>query len=305
MYSFRLTLNALTIIVLALTFSSIAQAQATRTWVSGTGNDANPCSRTSPCQTYSGAQIKTATGGEINTLDPGGFGAITITKALTIDGSNAGYGGVLASGISGITINITTGLASDKVILRYLEINGNNAAGGFHGIRFLDGAELRVQNVNIMNFTGNGVEISQSQASKTTLQNVHINNVNIGVRATTTVGEAVVMANEVYIDKFTTDGVQGAANSRIGLRNSVIAHGAIGIRTNGTNSVINVDDVFVSYMTTAIQASAASTINVSDSIIMQNSTGLNLNGGTINSMQGNTLFSNTTPGAFSSTQLKV
>ena len=137
MYSIRLTLKCLTIFSLAITFSSVAHAQASRTWVSGVGNDADPCSRTAPCKTYAGAQIKTATGGEINTLDPGGFGGITITKALTIDGSNAGYGGVLVAGASGITINITTGLAQDKVILRNLEINGNNSIGGFHGIRFV------------------------------------------------------------------------------------------------------------------------------------------------------------------------
>ncbi len=74
-----------------------ASAQATRTWVSGVGNDANPCSRTAPCATFAGTISKTAAGGEIDCLDPGGFGAVTITKAITIDcGGMAG--GTLASG---------------------------------------------------------------------------------------------------------------------------------------------------------------------------------------------------------------
>jgi hypothetical protein len=62
-----------------------AYAQASRTWVSGVGDDANPCSRTAPCKTFAGAISKTAVNGEINCLDPGGFGAVTITKSITID----------------------------------------------------------------------------------------------------------------------------------------------------------------------------------------------------------------------------
>ena len=69
-----------------------AMAQATRTWVSGVGDDVNPCSRTAPCKTIAGAISKTATGGEINILDPGGFGAVTITKSITIDGGGVGAG---------------------------------------------------------------------------------------------------------------------------------------------------------------------------------------------------------------------
>ena len=64
---------------------STAQAQASRIWVSGVGDDANPCSRTAPCTTFAGAISKTAANGIINCLDPGGFGEVTITKSITID----------------------------------------------------------------------------------------------------------------------------------------------------------------------------------------------------------------------------
>ena len=74
-----------------------AEAQATRTWVSGVGDDANPCSRTAPCKTFAGAISKTAAGGEINCLDPGGFGAVTITKSMTIDCTGT-FGSTLNSG---------------------------------------------------------------------------------------------------------------------------------------------------------------------------------------------------------------
>src|SRR4030095_12460179 len=102
MSKFRLTLKLLALAIFTLTVASMAQAQATRTWVSGVGDDVNPCSRTAPCKTYAGAISKTADKGEISTLDPGGFGAVTITKNLTIDGtSGAGFGSILASGVNG------------------------------------------------------------------------------------------------------------------------------------------------------------------------------------------------------------
>src|SRR5438045_9124950 len=85
MNKFRFTINVLAIAAFTLAVASMAQAQATRTWVSGVGDDANPCSRTAPCKTFAGAISKTATDGEIDALDPGGFGAVTVTKAITSD----------------------------------------------------------------------------------------------------------------------------------------------------------------------------------------------------------------------------
>src|SRR5439155_8504110 len=105
-----------------------AMAQATRTWVSGVGDDVNPCSRTAPCKTFAGAISKTAAGGEINCLDPGGFGAVTITKALVID-CHYTEGGVLAGG-NGIVVNAAT---TDVVVLRGLDIFGVNPPT--HGVR--------------------------------------------------------------------------------------------------------------------------------------------------------------------------
>jgi len=54
-----------------------AHAQAVRTWVSGTGDDANPCSITSPCRTFAGAISKTQAGG-----------VISVFSALTGNGSD-------------------------------------------------------------------------------------------------------------------------------------------------------------------------------------------------------------------------
>src|SRR3954469_10801182 len=92
--------------VVPLLAAAPASAQATRTWVSGVGDDANPCSRTAPCKTFAGAISKTAVAGEINCLDPGGFGTVTITKAMTLDGTNgSGFGSILAAGTNGVNVN--------------------------------------------------------------------------------------------------------------------------------------------------------------------------------------------------------
>src|SRR5215216_3443380 len=139
MSKFRLTLNILALAIFTLTVASMAQAQATRTWVSGVGDDVNPCSRTAPCKTYAGAISKTADKGEISTLDPGGFGAVTATKSITIDGTNgAGFGSILASGTSGVIVNDSLSASPNTsiVTLRHLSINGASTTAG-SGIRFI------------------------------------------------------------------------------------------------------------------------------------------------------------------------
>ena len=298
-------MNGLAVFVFTLAFMTIAQAQATRTFVSGVGDDLNPCSRTAPCKTFAGAFSKTATGGEIDALDPAGYGTLTITKAITIDGgTGSGCGSVLASGVNGFIINITTNLATDKVILRNLSINGAGTTLGVDGIRFLDGAELTVENVVIENFSGDGIDIPQAQQSTTHIRNLTVNNVGgAGVKVTTTVGQAIVTLEGSSIHA-TTTGFDAIANVRGAVSASIFDKGTTCFRTSGSGSIVNADDLFISFCSTGVQASSGSTINIGDSMIVQNSTGLSLNAGTINSMSGNTLFSNTVPGAFSFTQVK-
>src|SRR3954464_5494356 len=109
---------ALALVALALPAS--AMGQATRTWVSGVGDDANPCSRTAPCKTFAGAISKTANGGEINCIDPGGFGGVTVGQALAIKGQYT-EGGGLGSGTHAVVIKPT---ATDKGTIKGLDING-------------------------------------------------------------------------------------------------------------------------------------------------------------------------------------
>src|SRR3954453_4341240 len=131
--------------------SAPAHAQATRTWVSGVGDDANPCSRTAPCKTFAGAISKTAAQGEINVLDPGGFGAVTITKAITIRSDHI-EAGVLVSGTNGINVNAG---ATDTVVLEGLDIEGINT--GLNGVQFNSGLQVYIIRCAIRRFAQNGV----------------------------------------------------------------------------------------------------------------------------------------------------
>src|SRR5580765_8665668 len=131
------TFKALFVITAILALASAAQAQATRTWVSGVGDDVNPCSRTAPCKTFAGAISKTAKDGEISVLDPGGYGAVTITKSIYINGTHgAGYGSILNAAQTGVSVNITDALDVRKAVrLRALDING--VSTGTNGVSIL------------------------------------------------------------------------------------------------------------------------------------------------------------------------
>jgi hypothetical protein len=138
-----------------------ANAQATRTWVSGVGDDANPCSRTAPCKTFAGAISKTAPSGEIDCLDPGGFGALTITKAITIDcTAPGGVGGVLVSGTNGMIVSAGT---TDKIALIGLDFNGIGT--GLSGVQINSAAHVTITDSIIYGFTVNGILVQPSTAN--------------------------------------------------------------------------------------------------------------------------------------------
>jgi hypothetical protein len=289
---------------LVMGFSTAAFGQSTRTWVSGTGSDANPCSRTAPCQTFSGALSKTATGGEISALDPSGFGTININKAITINGTGT-LASILASGVTGIIVNAP---ATDTVIIRDISING--ATTGQHGVRYLAGKTLMLDHVWIYGFSGlatsRGIDASKSSDGQLKVIDSVIENIlEDGMHLTTTVGGINVTVERTRIMNCGGDGFEAVANIRGAIRNSVINHNtSAGIKASGSNSLINIDDAYVSFSSVGLQSIAGSSLRVSDSIIAQNATGLNPNGGTIDSFQGNSLIGNTAPGAFSTTTAK-
>ena len=197
------------IIVMCLSFVSIiTMAQATRTWVSGVGDDANPCSRTAPCKTLAGAISKTATDGEINILDPGGFGAVTITKSITIDGGGV-IGSILSSATNGIIINAPDGL----VTIRNFSINGAGSTLGINGIRVIAVKKLIVENCILTNFSANGIDVNTTSAADIAISNVTIHNASAGI-SIVGLGSSTGSAGFTVIDRCH---IQGILNSGISI----------------------------------------------------------------------------------------
>src|ERR1041385_4527258 len=170
--------RVLILTVLTLGITTLANAQATRTWVSGVGDDANPCSRTAPCKTFAGAISKTASPGIINCLDPGGFGAVTITKSIMIDCTGT-LGSVLSSGVQGVIVNALT---TDKIILRNIDISGAGTTLGTNGVNVIQAQSVQLQNVYIETYSSTGIETTNtSNQISVNLDNCHISNAGTGV----------------------------------------------------------------------------------------------------------------------------
>jgi len=204
----RLALCAM-LFVFSLTLASVAQAQATRTWVSGVGDDVNPCSRTAPCKTFAGAISKTAAGGEIDALDPGGFGAVTITKSITIDGTGT-MGSSIAANANGIVINIAATDTAKSVRLRGLSING--VGSGVNGINVIAANKVSIEDSVIDGFaSGINVAAGGVYVNKATIRNnkvginvtggqVALNDVSVIFNGTGLVGgSSIVSFNNVVL----------------------------------------------------------------------------------------------------------
>jgi hypothetical protein len=209
-------------------FPGAASAQATRTWVSGVGDDVNPCSRTAPCKTFAGAISRTAAGGEISVLDSGGFGAVTITKSVSIV-SEGSEGGILASGTNGIVINAG---ATDVVSIRGLVIEG--AGTGLNGIRVLRAGSVYVSNTVIRGFragAGRGLDIqSSTSTTRVYLKNVEINNNLTGVFAS-----ATAFSNALFIDNCV---VEANTTNSLALDGSQVAAAIYASRFSGSSAVL-------------------------------------------------------------------
>lgn len=211
--------------------ASQAHAQSTRTWISGgTGDDVNPCSRAAPCKTFAGAISKTQTGGEIDTLDPGGFGAVTVTKSITLASDGVGTAGILAVGTSGITVNAPVG---STIYLRKLVIDGGPLGSNSPaGVNVISG-DVHIDDCVIRGFTGTpgaGVSVSASvNPSRVYITNTKLYGNNIGIQNTATVSGPVAIIDTV-IDKNLNFGIQGTTSFAIfSLHRSEVTGTVIGI----------------------------------------------------------------------------
>lgn len=212
MREFHNVLASVAFAVASLSFATAAEAQATRTWVSGVGDDANPCSRTAPCKTFAGAISKTATGGEIDVLDPGGFGALTITKAITVRADNV-EAGVLVSGVNGFVVSAG---AADHVVIDGLDFEG--VGTGLSGIEVVSAGDVLIRNCIIRDFkAGNasGVHLSNTALVRVTIDHTTIYNNGTGVSIASSPNTGKVKLQDSLVLSNPTAGVKvvGSGNN--------------------------------------------------------------------------------------------
>jgi hypothetical protein len=274
-------------LILASSLFSIglfANAQAPQTFVSGVGDDANPCSRTAPCKTFAGAISKTTAGGEIDALDPGGFGSVTITKSITIDGGGV-IATILVNGNNGIVINATPG---SQVTLRNLRLNGvatGGSGGGLTGISFIAGAALHIENCKIIGFTENGINIAPSTGAQvfiddTTSQDNRENGLNIEGSAGGSAGEVHVNISNSHFSNNAMNGVNASDGSRVSARSSdATGNSASGfqvIATSNSATMSIADSVAANNLGAGVGAGgggAAATIRVTNVSVFSNVVG--------------------------------
>ena len=250
-----------------------AHAQASRTWVSVVGNDANPCSRAAPCQTFAGAISKTAVNGEISCLDPGEFGGVAITKSITID-CHEMFASILHPGVNGVVILFNSFAAGDvRKTVRIRNINFNGFDSGIVGIRingsatgtavFIEdclidgdflgtsrgisdersgGGELSISHTTVRNMGATGIAIVPGGSNlQATLDDVRVQNANFGIAAGS--GARMSITNSIFSGN-TAAGIEADTGATVSVSNSVTTDNGTGIQAAGTIRISNTEISF-------------------------------------------------------------
>jgi hypothetical protein len=284
--------------------SVTASAQATRTWVSGVGDDVNPCSRTAPCKTWAGAISKTAVGGEIDALDPGGFGAVTITKSITLDGGGT-FASILGAGTTGIIINLNNPADTAKTVkIRNLSINGVNGSTspGLNGIRVQGEANLFVEGCTIFGFNSVGIDFEPSLGTQSQLWVTNTILTSNGTGAILIKPAAGVAAratlDKVRMEKNQTAGLRAEDRAIVTVRDSVSAsNSANGFLAFSTAQPVelNLESVVSTHNgTNGIKSEGpGAVVRLSNVTVVSNNTGLTTaSGGTFLSFGNNKVAGN-------------
>ena len=262
---------------------ALANAQATRTWVSGVGDDANPCSRTAPCKTWAGAISKTAAGGEMDALDPGGFGGVTITKAITLDGQGE-LSSILVAGTPGITIYAG---ATDKVVIKNMTINGvvQSSIPGTQGINFVAGGALSIENTTIQNFANYCVNFQPSVRANLVITDSILENCTQGgvISSASSGGVNRLNLKNVHIVR-SGPAVSIGANSNAVIVNSFIDNNpGGGVTATASTAVAMLTDSSISNnQVFGVYATGGSTIRLAlDTVTANAGAGLQVDGGSV------------------------
>ena len=276
---------------LGLATSAFAQA---RTWVEAIGDDMNPCSRTAPCKTFSGAYAKTAAAGEIDVIDNGAYGTVTISKSMVLNGNSA-MASILASGVAGVVITAGT---TDRVVLRNLQING--VGTGTRGVRIISAGEVIIDNCAIWGFTERGISIENTSPVNVTVVNSHIfsnpflNGDGIYFSPVGTTANGVILNTE--IDHIFGRGIYANNGATVAVSNSIVSDSGSGVVVDQTASTTTVS---LSNTTLTLNGTGLRNGNGNPSTRLDNTTiehndvGVDFNAGTIFSYGNNHISQNT------------
>jgi hypothetical protein len=252
-----------------LLVTSSAFAQASRTWVSGVGDDVNPCSRTAPCKTFAGAISKTATDGEIDVLDPGGFGGVTITKGMRINGLSFNSS-VLVANTVGITVNAPGG----KVQLSHIQIQG--IATGTNGINVVNVGKLTIDHCDIINFNTTGINVNMTTSAQIQVLDTNITNIpGNGVLSTTTAGAINLNIDHTSFNNCGT-GVHTQANSIATVSNSTLTSNGTALQADNASVMLATGDTITENTSGIVSLANSSAVRLSHNFIQQNAVGFNV-----------------------------
>ncbi len=303
----RFTFHILVVCTLLVFGASLANAQSSRTWVSGVGDDINPCSRTAPCKTFASTMSKTAINGEIDALDPAGYGTITITKSLTIDGTGT-LAGILASSASAaVTVNLTTNSVDDPlriVRLREISMNGTGESGtagtrtATRGINISSAnttqPKVVIEDCVIDNFVNEGILFAANGGDLVVEHSYIRNNGTAGIRGDSAGANTIFMAiNNSYSVLNAQEGIRLEDSVQATATHSTFSNntlnGVATVATTGTTELnLDLNRISNNRQFGVISAGALGTIRLSGNEITNNTTnGISISAGSVCTNQKN------------------
>jgi hypothetical protein len=283
-----------------------AASAASRVWLSGKGNDGNPCTLQAPCRTLNTALGVVDAGGEIDFLDPAGYGFAYIFKSVSIVNDGVGEVGSQGNGTLPYAITVAAG-PNDVVLLRGLTIEGAHTVA--NGIDFQSGGILTVQNCTVRNFTSFGIWAENSAPSNLQILNSTITDnfrgVNIATKGTglirAVIDHSVISNNALNV---AVDGVNNSAQStnitKVTISNSVIAFatgdGVVTTASPQNTNVVLSNNIISNNPGNGVQANnngGSAVVALSRNTISHNGVGV-LNNGYVFSSLDNDIFQNNT-----------
>ena len=270
--------------------SSPAHALLNRAFVSGKGVDSAACgTAASPCRTLQFVHDTIiSAGGEVDILDPAGYGSLAITKPLSVVNDGVGTAGIQAAAAgNGVTITVAAG---ETVHLRGLTIEGAGASS--NGIVFDGAGTLDVANCVIRHFTSDGILLRPNAASEFSITDTIVadnggNGIEIGLLGTASVKGAIdrvsTMNNAVANMGFNGNGSGVSGTIAVTVSDSIATNGSNGIfvSAGGTAKVdVSLRGVVSAHNGNGISGgtsqSGTATVRLAHSVITGNSTGVNL-----------------------------